>query len=201
MLQTLVVIGIILNGISTLTYIIQTVRGKVQPNKVTYFLWSIAPLIAFAAQKSQGVEIQSLMTLSVGLFPLSVFIASFLNKKAYWKIKKIDLICGAFSILGLILWSITKIGNLAILFSIIADLLAAIPTMIKSYNHPETEIGWPWLLSFVSGITTLISIRNWQFEYYAFPLYYSLGVFVLFVLIQFKIGDKISKLKNKKTLT
>jgi len=91
MLQTLVVIGIILNGISTLTYIIQTVRGKVQPNKVTYFLWSIAPLIAFAAQKSQGVEIQSLMTLSVGLFPLSVFIASFLNKKAYWKIKKIDL--------------------------------------------------------------------------------------------------------------
>ena len=201
MLEALVIIGIILNGISTFAYIIQTIRGKVQPNKVTYFLWSIAPLIAFAAQKSQGVEFQSLMTLSIGLFPLSVFIASFVNKKAYWEIKKFDLICGSLSILGLVLWSLTKIGNIAILFSIIADLLAAIPTMIKSYHYPKTEIGWPWLLSFFSGITTLISIENWRFEYYAYPLYYSLGVFILFVLIQFKIGEKIPQSKNKKVLT
>lgn len=75
----------------------------------------------------------------VGFNPLLIFLASFVNKKAYWEISKLDLSCGALAIAGLVLWLITGTGNLAIFFSILADGIAAIPTVIKSYHKPETE--------------------------------------------------------------
>lgn len=75
----------------------------------------------------------------VGFTPLCIFIASFFNKKSYWKITKFDLLCGLFSIFGLVLWYITKEGNIAILFAIFSDLSAGIPTLVKSFKYPETE--------------------------------------------------------------
>lgn len=83
-------------------YIKGTVSGQIQPNKVSWFMWSLVPLIAFAAEIKQGVGIlPALMTFMAGFVPLLIFIASFVNKKAYWKIERIDLACGLFSFVGL----------------------------------------------------------------------------------------------------
>lgn len=186
--QLLVIIGILCNAVGTYIYLLATLRGEIKPNKVTFLLWSLAPAVAFAAQITQGVGVQSLMTLSVALFPLSIFVAAFLNKKAFWKIQPFDLMCGSLSLLGLVLWSVTKVGNIAILFSIFADGLAALPTIIKAFRHPETEAALPWLGSVASGILTLITIKTWNFETFGFPLYYTIAMFSIFFFAQTKIG-------------
>lgn len=99
------ILGSIIVFIGGLSYLIDTVRGKVKPNKVSFLLWSFAPLIAFAAQIKEGVGFYlSLITFMAGAEPFAIFIASFFNKKAAWKINKFDLACGTVSILGLILW-------------------------------------------------------------------------------------------------
>ena len=36
-------------------YARDTVRGETQPNRVSWMLWALAPMIAFAAQVAQGV--------------------------------------------------------------------------------------------------------------------------------------------------
>lgn len=143
--ENFVFVGIALNAIGVTSYFIDTIKGNIQPNKVSFSLWLLPPLIAFLAQIKQGVGIQSIMTLSVGIFPMIILLASFLNKKAYWKISKFDLGCGAFSLLGLLFWQITQVGNIAIFFSILADALAYIPTLAKSWSYPETESGGPGL--------------------------------------------------------
>ena len=71
-----VFVGVFFQSIGGLSYLIDTVRGKIKPNKVSWFLWSLAPLIAFAAEVKQGVGIQSLTTFIVGFVPLIIFIAS-----------------------------------------------------------------------------------------------------------------------------
>src|SRR5258705_13291527 len=119
--QNWIYVGLAFQSWGGLSYLIDTVKGKVQPNRVTWLLWAIAPLIAFSAMIKQGVGIESLSTFIIGFVPLLIFIASFFNKKAVWHITKFDLICGTLSVLGLVLWLITKVGNVAILFSIIAD--------------------------------------------------------------------------------
>ena len=146
------------------TYLIYTIKGKVKPNRVTWFLWALAPLVAFAAQFKQGVGLLSLTTFAFGGLPLLIFFDSFLNKKAYWKLTKFDLICGALAIVGLVLWKVTQVGNWAIFFAIASDGLAAV---------------------------TLFTIKQWDFAHYAFPMYiFSVG-FILFLLIRFKLGRKI----------
>jgi len=137
--QNFIYLGALIFFFGSIEYFVETIQGKVKPNRVTWFLWGLAPIIAFIAQINQGVGLQSLLTFMVGFIPILILFASFINKKSYWKLQKLDFICGSLSIIGLIIWQVTKVGNIAILFSIIADFLAGWPTTVKSYNHPETE--------------------------------------------------------------
>ena len=186
-----VIVGTLIGAVGSLAYLIDTVKGKVKPNRVSFLLWSIAPFIAFAAQIKQGVGLESLMTFSTGFLPLTVFIASFLNKKAEWKLTTFDLICGALSIIGLILWLITKVGNVAIFFSIVADGLAAVPTIVKAYKYPDTEIAWPWLATDFGVVLTLLTLNEWTFANSAFIVYIFITDTLIFCLVQFRIGEKL----------
>ena len=114
------------------------------------------------------------MTFIVGFLPLTIFIASFVNKKAVWALTGFDLLCGALSIVGLVLWYITKSGNIAIIFSIL-----------------ETESAWPYLASTISAILTLLSIMIWNVANVGFPLYIVLITLVIVSLVQFKLGKQI----------
>jgi|SRR3989344_1533149 len=186
--ENFVFVGIAINAVGLLSYFLDTIRGKIQPNKVSFALWSIAPIVAFFAQISQGVGVQSLMTLSVGLFPIIIFLGSFVNKKAYWKITKFDLSCGGLSLIGLLLWQITSIGNLAIFFSILADGSAYIPTLKKSWSHPESESGWPWFAVAINGLFALLTLKSFNFANSSFPAYFLIINLLTFVVIQFKVG-------------
>lgn len=186
--ERFIYLGVALNIIGGLGYLIDTLKGKTKPNKVTWFFWALAPLIAFAAQIQQGVGLSAWMTFSVGFSPLLIFVASFINKNSEWKITRFDIICGALSLCGLILWSLTRVGNVAIIFSILADLLAAIPTFVKAVKAPETESSLIYLLSGINGAIALLTLQTWTFEYHGFPLYILLFNVVFYPLIQFKLG-------------
>ena len=189
--ENFVFLGVLLNIIGSGSYLIDTIRGRVKPNKVTWLLWAIAPLVAFAAQISQGVGISSLMTFSVGFLPLLIFLASFVNKKSHWAITKFDLICGGFSFIGIILWYLTRVGNVAIFFSIIADALAALPTIIKAYKEPETESAFAFLMAAIGTFITILTIPTWDFAHVGFILYILVANVTLYVLIQFKVGKRL----------
>ncbi len=200
--QFLVLLGIACNCFGTGAYLIQTLKGEIQPNKVSFLLWALSPAVAFFAQVDQGVGVQSWMTLSVTLLPLSIFIGAFFNKKAYWKVQPFDLTCGILSLVGLVLWYVTKVGNIAIALSIVADGLASLPTLIKAYKYPETEATWPWLGSVASGVLTLVTVKTWSFQTYGFSLYYTLMLFAIYFCAQTKIGKKIkfSRLFSKSSI-
>ncbi|MBI4039090.1 hypothetical protein HY384_03990 [Candidatus Daviesbacteria bacterium] len=183
-----VIVGAILNLIGSISYFVDTIKGKVKPDRVTWLLWSIIPFIAFIAQIKQGVGLQSLMTFMTGFTPLMIFLASFVNKKSYWRLGRLDMICGTISVIGILFWYITKTGNAAIAFSILADGLAAIPTIVKSYYEPETEDYKVYLLGASSAAITLLTINIWSFAYYAWPVYILIVTLLLTILIRFRLG-------------
>jgi len=186
-----IIIGTLISSVGTVAYIVNTVKGRVKPNRVSFLLWSIVPFIAFFAQIKQGVGLTALMTFSTGFLPLTVFIASFVNKQAVWKVTKFDLMCGILSLVGLALWMITKVGNVAILFSIIADALAAVPTIVKAYKYPDTEIAWTWIMTVFGVILTLLTISTFTFANSGFILYILVLNLLIYILIQFRVGERI----------
>ncbi len=186
-----VILGALLNFLGTISYTIATLRGKTKPNRVTWFMWALAPLIAFAAEINQHVGLRSLMTFMVGFGPLVVLVASFVNKKSVWKLGTFDFICGFLSVLGLILWALSRNSNIAIVFAILADGIAALPTVLKSYTHPESESYIVFSASATSAGITLLTIDKWNFATYGFPIYIFSICVLLTLLIRFEFGVKI----------
>lgn len=178
-----VILAAMLNLIGSGSYVIDTLRGKTKPNRVTWSLWALAPLIAFSAELTEGVGIQSLMTFMVGFGPLMVLLASLINRKAFWKIDKFDIACGALSFFAIVLWLITKTGTIAIILSILADGMAAVPTIKKAYKEPQSESYNVFLLGSISALITLLTIKTWDFAHYAFPLYIFAVCLLLVILI------------------
>ena len=191
--ENFAILGAVIFFFGSIGYFVETIKGKVKPNRVTWFLWALAPLIAFTAQINQGVGIQSLLTLMAGLIPLVIFLASFINKNAYWKIGRLDIVCGTLSVLGLVLWQITGVGNLAIIFAVLADALAAFPTVVKSYNEPETENYVLYFANAISAAITILTIKTWNFATYGFSVYLLVICMLLTILIRFKIGKRFAE--------
>ncbi len=162
------------------SYTLDTLKGKTKPNRVTWLIWAIAPIIGSVASFSDGVTWAALPVFMAGFCPLIVFGASFVNKNAYWKLEKFDYLCGVCSILALVLWAITKDPAIAVLFAIMSDLLAAIPTLVKLWRYPDSENVMPYATGFVTALTSFTAITTWSFTAYAFPAY--LAIISLFLI-------------------
>ncbi len=170
-LQYLVFVGAAAQLVGVFSYIKETLRGSTKPNKVTWLMWSVAPIIATFAAISGGVGWAVLPVFMAGFGPLLVFIASFVNKKSYWKLEKFDYLCGFCSVLALVLWGITKEPVIAIIFAIASDGFAAIPTSVKAWKYPETESAGPYTTGLFSALTSFAAIKTWNFSSLAFPVY------------------------------
>ena len=171
MLQYLVFIGAAVQLLGIFSYIKETLRGNTKPSKVTWLMWSVAPLIATFAALADGVGWSVLPVFMAGFGPLLVFIASFVNKNSHWELETFDYLCGFCSVLALVLWGITKEPVIAIVFAIASDGFAAIPTLVKSWKYPETETAAAYTTGLFSALTSFTAIKIWNFSSYAFPAY------------------------------
>lgn len=196
--ERFIILGALISFAGGLSYLIDTIKGKTKPNRVSWFLWALAPMIAFAAEIDKGVGLASLMTFMAGFNPLLIVIASFVNKKSYWKLNRMDYVYGSISLFAILIWQITGEGNLAILFSILADGFASIPTVVKSYQRPETESSRIFLFGMINAGITLLTIKSWNFAHWGFPTYIFLICVIIYSLVRFKLGALIdAKIKQK----
>lgn len=171
MLKYLVFVGVGVHVCGTFAYLRDTVAGRTKPNRVSWFLWAVVPMIAFAAALTSGAKFAAIPIFMSGFGPVLVFCASFVNKQAYWKITRFDILCGVFSAFALVFWAVTNNPAVAVLFAIIGDLLAGLPTLAKAWKHPKTETGLTFATSLFSAFTGLFAIPVWTFAQFAFPIY------------------------------
>jgi hypothetical protein len=169
------IVGAIIGSLGGFYYLYETIVGKAQPNRITWLLWGIFPMVIFVAQRAQGVEGLSWISFVAGFTPLLIVAASFFNKNAYWKSEPRDYFLMVAAIVGMILWAITDDPNLAILFSLVADMLAAVPTLIKSYRHPQSESWIAYAISTLGFGIGFLSVQTYDFQNTAFVAY----VFIL----------------------
>lgn len=183
MLRYVVLIGVTVQLIGIFSYVKTTVQGVTRPNRVTWLMWSIAPLVATAAGIASGVTWAVVPVFVSGFAPLVVFFTSFVNRNSYWKLTKFDYICGLFSLLALVFWWLTKRPDIAIGFAMASDGAAAVPTIAKGWTHPETETLAPFATGIVNAISSFFAIRVWNFASYAFPVYLTaVNVCLVFVI-------------------
>lgn len=171
MVNYLVLLGAAVEFLGIVPYVKDTINGTTKPNRVTWLLWSVAPLIGAAAAISDGVGWPAIPVFMAGITPLTVFVASFVNRKAVWKLNTSDYLYGILSLLALFLWKITYRVDVAIILSIASDALATLPTLKKSWSHPGTETTTAYLTTLFGALTSFSAFENWSFSECAFPIY------------------------------
>jgi len=165
------VIGAAIGSLGGFYYLVETIRGKTKPNRVTWLLWGLFPMIIFVAQRAQGVEGLSWASFAAGFTPFLILLASFINKEAYWKTESRDYVLMGAAIAGIVLWALTDDPNLAIVFSLVADIFAGLPTFIKAYRYPETESWVAYAISTFGFGLSILAIQTYSFETSAFVIY------------------------------
>jgi hypothetical protein len=141
-------------------YIRDTVRGDTAPNRVTWSLWGVEGVLAFCVEVQEHVGLAALMTLMLGLVPCSVVVASFRNPKGVWKLDAFDAVCGAVSVGGLVFWAFINEPTVALVSFVVADQVAALPTIRKSWLAPSTESPKLFFLGSTNCAITLLTLSQ-----------------------------------------
>lgn len=192
----LIIVGALLELSGCTSFAISTVKGKTRPLRVTWLMFTATTGTAFMAALQAGVGWIALITLAACIGPALVFISTFATKasrKASWKISTTDVLCVIFSTVGIGLWIWTDDPIQAILLNILADAIAAFPTIQKAFVHPETQGVLVWVLGALGSALALLSISKWSVAHVAFPAYIiTLNCTILCFRI-FKPGKRFKK--------
>jgi hypothetical protein len=186
-------LGAAIGALGTAVYLRDTLRGTTKPNRVTWLLWAIAPLLAAAVEFKDGVGLRALPTFTIGFMPLLVFVASFHNPASEWKIGRVDYACGAVSVAGTLTWLVTQNGVLAICAAILADFMAGIPTMMKSWTYPETETVTSYAGAVVNSVILLLTLTHWTFVVAAFPTFILIVGTIEVILVGLRPGPRLKR--------
>lgn len=188
-----VFLGATLSIIGALSYARDTIRGVTKPNRVSWLLWTIAPLLAFAAELRQGVGLQSVMTFAVGFAPFIILCSSFFNRDSVWKLGAFDFTCGLVSGLGIVVWIISSNNIEALVSFMAADCIAGLPTIYKSWKVPGTESVGIYLAGMVNALLTLATVKVWTTAEVAFPIQIALLTGLQVLLVAGRLGPRLRR--------
>ena len=162
-------IATFITAIAYLPYIFSIFKIKTKPDRTTWSVLFLIGIITFLAYRGVGAD----ATLGVALLnvigPFTIFILS-LKFGEGWNNKN-DFKYLILSLIALILWQIYESPLVGLIFNLIADFIAFMPTIKKSFSRPWTEDLLTWCLFAIGGIINLFAIEYWRFNIVIYPMY------------------------------
>lgn len=168
--QILGTIGGLFAFLSIVPYIKDILHGTTRPNVVSYVLWCILLSISTLAQYSAGASWTIILVIGDLLAALTVVVFCFTGY-GYKKYGPIEIICFVLAIVAIVLWQTTNNPLLAIIFSLVADILAGVPTIVKTYRDPKSELPLGWFMVAFGAFLSLISNTIFDLPNLLFPVW------------------------------
>lgn len=181
-----VIFGSVIALFGSISYAASTANGPTVPNRVTWVMWTVAPMVGFVAQVQDGVGIQALTTFTAGLGPAIILVVSFAARSGSWRIGPFDVACGSASAAAVGLWLAMGDPTLAVVLAVLADLVAGLPTIIKASRSPRTEHPTVYRNSMINAMLTVATISQWSTARWAFPVYLAILNGGLYVLVRLR---------------
>jgi len=163
------VIAVVIGVISFIPYIRSILKGETKPHRTTYGIWAFIGAIELASYVASGARMTALLPLVYLVCEVTVFVLSF--KHGMGGTNKLDLICLASAVVGVIGWVITSDSHIALYLGIAASACGFIPTLKKTYQLPHTENASAWGLASVAATFNLLAVPHMELYLISYPLY------------------------------
>ncbi|MBI3560057.1 hypothetical protein HY087_02940 [Candidatus Gottesmanbacteria bacterium] len=163
-------------------YIRSIIHGDTKPHRTTRFVYLVIGMLTTTSllASHDGVAfwisaVSTVQAIVLFYFGLSYGVGG-------WS--RTDIACLAMAVIGIVAWQTTKNPVYGLYFGIGADFAGTVPTIIKTYHHPETENWQFYGLDALAGFFNMLAIRTITPATSSYPLYLILvnGLIALLVL-------------------
>ncbi len=172
-IDTLVFLGVasaLISVVAFLPYIADTLKGRTQPQRASWLIWTILGSIAFGSQVYEGAS-SSLWFAGVQVSSsLLIFLLSILMGAGNY-LKKNDYRLLTLALAGIVMWYFTSNAAYALAITISISLLGGVATMIKAYRDPDSETLACWVISLIAAVLAAFSVGRIDWTLLAYPLY------------------------------
>lgn len=157
-----VVLGVALAILGNSKYFLSVWRKEIDPHPVTWFVGSIVSAVTFFGAWIKGGGLGVIPILASEVFTILIFILTLRMsvKKSFSNVKKLDLVFLIICILGLIPWYITKDPTISVIIVVMIDVIAFMPTLLKTKNNPSSEDGILYTTNVLRHILILFALAN-----------------------------------------
>ncbi len=153
------VIAVALTFIAYIPYYRDILRGKTHPHVYSWSLWALLTVLIVALQIKGGAGSATYVTASAGLLCVGVIILGLKHGKR--DITVSDTIVALLALVAIGFWLIAKQPVVSIVLAVVADLLAFIPTVRKSWHKPHSETLSLYLMNTLRFALALFAVREY----------------------------------------
>lgn len=161
MKEILSAIAVFLTFVAYVPYYRDILNGKTHPHVYSWSLWGLLTVLLVALQIKGGAGPATWVTAAAGLLCLGVVVLSLKNGQK--NITKSDTVVAILSLLAIGFWLIANQPILSIILVIIADILAFIPTVRKSWSKPYTETLSLYVTNTIRFFLALAAVQTYTF--------------------------------------
>ncbi|KND49268.1 MAG: hypothetical protein AB203_02635 [Parcubacteria bacterium C7867-008] len=160
----IVIVASVLAVIGNVSYLRDVLTEKVKPHPYTWFIWSIVSMTTFFGGLAKGAGIGVIPTGIAECFTIIIFLLSlkYVFKDRALHIRAIDTYFLVAALLGLIPWFLTKDPTISVVIVVVIDIIAFIPTLRKTWEHPETEKPLLYGMNVGRHVLTLLSLSSYN---------------------------------------
>ncbi len=161
--------SLVLNVVGYVPYIRDILRGIVKPQRITWGIWTILVSVTAANQVLNNGGWSSLFVASTAVLVATTFILSF--RFGMGGSSRVDRWCLVLAGVLIVYWLATQDTRFSTLIAVCIDAIGAVPTLIKTYHHPETEAYTQWVMSAIAGVCSIAAVSRWDWVLFIYPAY------------------------------
>jgi len=153
---TLVILSALLGAYSPIRYIQDILKGRCTPHRVTRFVLCVSLLLTFCSTwAAHGNMLAILLT---GMYATCGGYAFWLSiHRGVGGTSEADILCLVAALAGLSGWALSGDPVVGLVCSIVADIMAYIPTVRQTWAKPNGEAHWTYTFSAIAAGISLVA--------------------------------------------
>jgi hypothetical protein len=180
-LEVFGIVAGVLQGLFYVPYIRDIVRGSTRPHRGSWAIWCALSLIVLASQRADGGRWSLLVV--VAQFVGAATILGLSVTRGVGGTSRLDLGLAAIAVAGLVGWYAAGDPTLATLSVVVADGVAVVMMLPKTYIHPYSETLSAFVLSAFSGVFAVAAVGSADFGLVLYPAYVVVADLAIIALI------------------
>lgn len=182
--------------LSIVPYAIRTYEGKIQPVPTTWSLWSLIGLAVLLTYRSSGAEANAWPAVFGFVNPILITILSVWRQSKWKRPTLTEQLCLLFGAGSLVMWIFMRqkpnLAQYALYVALVADICAAIPTIIFVWKEPDRDRPLAWVIFAIGYLLAVFAIQQDTLANWIVPLYMSVvALVVAFPLALYRVRRRV----------